>query len=106
MPEHPNRHTLVSMESLRAAEPAILDAIAAHKHGVELFVCHPLRFLREAGFEVGAALERELRAALPLDRLPALRYEDVAAGKATPFGSPQVRVRVRLTGLGLDEVRK
>jgi hypothetical protein len=98
-------HThLHSIKDLGGAEPHIIDAINRETRGSELFLVDPLRFLREHGFHVGAALESDLRRLLPLGKLPAHLYDGIRAGKASVVSgaSPTKSVRtMRIERLGI-----
>jgi hypothetical protein len=94
---------LGSLTDLNRAEAQVLDVINRETRGGEMFLVDPIRFLREHGFDVGPALEADLKAKLPLDKLPSHLYEDIRAGKASVVKGvgPKLTIKsIRIESLG------
>jgi hypothetical protein len=71
---------LRTLGDMASHEPALLELVAADRFGAQLFLCDPVRFLRERGWPVNEALAADLqrRRRSEPDRG---RYERIAQGK-------------------------
>jgi hypothetical protein len=72
-------------------EPALLELVAADRFGAQLFLCDPVRFLRERGWPVNHELAADLEGRRKSE-VERGRYERIAQGK-DPVCSVDLNVR-------------
>jgi hypothetical protein len=71
---------LRTLGDIASHEPALLELVAADRFGAQLFLCDPVRFLRERGWPVNQALAGDL-ARWRKSEPERGRYERIAQGK-------------------------
>lgn len=93
---------LKSLADLQSHEVPILKTIEATRHGAELFLADPVRFLREHGFPLTPEAEAELRRTLPaVEKTPIALYDGIREGRASLGSTETLRARYHIRSLAI-----